>query len=322
MPGAAWHPHDTELRQLIITTRHAAGMGLRDWLDKRSHEPATELAISDTSIQAAPGSKPRVRFEIQFTPEQLIELTGLTTLGAAAFETLAARRGLTDRIEFLTEAILQREPSNPVNPDAVQVLVEGERIGYLPSYAVLWTDLTDAGAQSVRLQLFTAHDGRRRWNRGWVWLPDTAPEWAWSSSDVPPLTSAEKRVAAARRIQRTVDDALATGGLRADEFSAGMVEGHHYLELVEPISELKRQGRLEQALVLCYRAIDGAERDLQHDRPAPWYTEQAAIVHHKLRQPDQEAAVLRRWLQHVPEAERAATALGQRLVKLEQRPGL
>ncbi|OOP59537.1 hypothetical protein BMF89_20430 [Arthrobacter sp. SRS-W-1-2016] len=57
-----------------------------------------------------------------------------------------------------------------------------------------------------------------------------------------------------------------------------MVDGVHYLELVEPINQLKREGRLEEALVLCYKAIDGAEGDAGDAIPAPLYTEQAAII--------------------------------------------
>lgn len=40
-----------------------------------------------------------------------------------------------------------------------------------------------------------------------------------------------------------------------------MVDGYYYLELVEPIKELKRQGSLEEALVVCYKAIERAEGD-------------------------------------------------------------
>ena len=40
-----------------------------------------------------------------------------------------------------------------------------------------------------------------------------------------------------------VREALVDSGTRAADFKAGMVYGVHYLELVEPIKQLKREGR-------------------------------------------------------------------------------
>jgi hypothetical protein len=81
-----------------------------------------------------------------------------------------------------------------------------------------------------------------------------------------------------------------------------MVDGVHYLQLVEPIKQLKRDGRLDEALGLCYAAIEGAEAAARRERlePAPWYSEQAAIIHRKLQQREQEVAVLERWLAACP----------------------
>lgn len=96
-----------------------------------------------------------------------------------------------------------------------------------------------------------------------------------------------------------------------------MVDGVHYLELIEPIKQLKREGRLEEALVLCYKAIEGAEGDAGRGMPAPAYTEQAAIIHRKLGQKDQEVAVLKRWLARCPKGRREGSSIAERLAKLE-----
>ncbi|MHC6220495.1 hypothetical protein [Arthrobacter sp. MMS24-S77] len=96
-----------------------------------------------------------------------------------------------------------------------------------------------------------------------------------------------------------------------------MVDGVHYLELVEPIKQLKREGRFEEALVLCYKAIEAAEGNAGGREPAPWYTEQAAIVHRKLGQKNEELAVLKRWLARSPKAHRAGSSIAERLAKLE-----
>lgn len=113
-----------------------------------------------------------------------------------------------------------------------------------------------------------------------------------------------------------VQDALAGGGPRAISFEAGMVNGIHYLELVEPIKQLKRDGRLVEALALCTAAIEGAENGREGREPAPWYTEQAAIIHRKLGHRDEEAAVLRRWLKVCPPERREGSQIKARLDKM------
>lgn len=44
--------------------------------------------------------------------------------------------------------------------------------------------------------------------------------------------------------------ALEGGGERSRQFQRGMYKGVHYLQLVEPIKQLKRESRLEEALAL------------------------------------------------------------------------
>jgi len=110
---------------------------------------------------------------------------------------------------------------------------------------------------------------------------------------------------------------LAGGGQRANEFEAGMVNGVHYLQLVEPIKQLKREDRLDEALTLCLAAIEGAEAGRDGREPAPWYTEQAAIIYRKLGRRDDEVAVLRRWLAVCPPERREGSSIKARLRKIE-----
>lgn len=124
--------------------------------------------------------------------------------------------------------------------------------------------------------------------------------------------------AQARHAERRemVREALAGGGARAADFKLGMVNGVHYLELVEPIKQLKREGRLSEALELCYVAIEGAEGDSAGHEPAPAYTEHAAIIHRKLGQRDEEIAVLERWLNNCPPERREGSRIAERLRKV------
>lgn len=118
-------------------------------------------------------------------------------------------------------------------------------------------------------------------------------------------------------VSEMVVSALA-GGDRAEQFTSGMVNGVHYLQLVEPIKELKRDNRLEEALTLCYAVIEGAEASASRERlePAPWHTEQAAIIHRMLGQHDREVAVLERWVEACPADRRPGSRINERLEKL------
>jgi tetratricopeptide (TPR) repeat protein len=64
----------------------------------------------------------------------------------------------------------------------------------------------------------------------------------------------------------------------------GLVPGRHYTEWVEPVKQLKREGRLEEAEVLLLECVDAVEAQARaEDRPvAPWYYEQLGIVYRKL----------------------------------------
>ncbi|MGY3320775.1 hypothetical protein [Arthrobacter sp. TE12232] len=228
-----------------------------------------------------------------------VEVAGTTSFAKDAVEDLAAREGLGERGYYQGSAQLQREPENPVNPHAVSVIVNGERVGCLPSYASEDVHLPVGVSQPVPYQLHILREQKLR-AKAYVWLGDREPEWSYSKENPPALTSRERIDSAHTGRSEMVREALEGGGARAAPFRRGMVEGVHYLELVEPIKQLKREGRLEEALVLCYKAIEGAEGDAGDGIPAPWYTEQAAIVHQKLHQRDEETAVLKRWLTRSP----------------------
>ncbi len=259
------------------------------------------------------------RLEVTYSPggeQELVRLTGTTTFAKVAVACLAQRYG-TDTGGYLESGgTLQREPENPADPMAVAVHVEGEKIGYLPGYLARHVDLSVGAAREVRVQIFTELLPKGLRAEVWAWLAIGDPNWQWSETNRPPLSSGAKVATRQADINKMVADALATGGPRAASFEVGMVRGVHYLQLVEPIKQLKRDGRMEDALVLCYSAIQGAEAAREGRAPAPWYTEQAAIIHRKLDQRDDEIAVLRRWLAICPPDRREGSRIKQRLEKL------
>ena len=88
-------------------------------------------------------------------PEGLIPLSGTITFGRDAITALAARHGIADGGYLELPGFLQREPDNKADPNAVAVIVEGERIGYLPGYTVDLAQISKVGARAVRVQIFT-----------------------------------------------------------------------------------------------------------------------------------------------------------------------
>ncbi|WP_022878503.1 HIRAN domain-containing protein [Microbacterium sp. B19] len=247
----------------------------------------------------------------------LVKLSGTTTIGKEAIAALAQRSDPDDSGYIEAVGSLQREPNNPVDPHAVAVFAQAERIGYLPGHVAKALELSPQGSRPVRLQIFTQLLEKGLRAEAWCWLGEGAPVWQWSEQNRPPLSVSAKRSAEHRERHRLVREALAEGGKRAEQFKAGSVDGLHYLQAVEPIKQLKREGRLDEALALCYVAIEGAERAARREKtsPPPFYTEQAAIVHRKLGQRDEEIAVLRRYVAACPPQHRE-TSLKARLEKL------
>lgn len=247
----------------------------------------------------------------------LVKLAGTTTSGKAAITALAAQLDPTDDGYFECRGVLQRERNNPADPAAVAVVVEGERVGYLPGYLAKTIDLPTGTARAVHLQVFTQLLERGLRAEAWAWLGKGPAQWEWSAQRRPPLSTDAKRLAEHSERDKMVKEALSSGGERAEQFRAGMSDGIHYLQTVEPIKQLKREGRLEEALKLCYLAIEGAEQAAKREKlqPAPFYTEQAAIVHRKLGQRHEEIAVLRRYVAACPPRYRD-NALKARLDKL------
>lgn len=269
---------------------------------------------------APPTSPPlNVRIDISMSGAELpdlVKLSGTTTFAKEAIARLAARHGAAEGGYLETDAVLQREPENQADPNAVAVLAEGDRIGYLPGYVAGLVDLSSEGALAVKVQVFTELLPKGLRAEAWAWLAEGAPRWEWAQDRRPPMSSRAKAMADHEGTNKIVQEALAGGGPRAEQFAAGMVNGVHYLQLIEPIKQLKREERLDEALTLCYAAIDGAEAARDGREPAPWYTEQAAIIHRKLGQKDQEVAVLERWLRACPPDRRENSGIAQRLDKL------
>ncbi|WP_459976032.1 hypothetical protein [Nocardioides pyridinolyticus] len=264
---------------------------------------------------ARPAPQVTVRAEIGVPSlSEPVEMAGTTTHGAAALADVFASVGLAGGGLLDQRGRLVPEPENPVDPNAVAVQVAGARVGYVPSFIA--RGLPRDRSLDCQVQLWAAPTPKGLRVRGWFFAGDGPARWPHTASNPPAITVEERRAERAADTTRMVDQALAGGGERAEQFKAGMVGRLHYLETVEPIKQLKREGRLAEALALCYGAIEAAESSREGREPAPWYTEQAAIIHRKLGERDKEEAVLRRWLAACPPERRRASKIQKRLDSL------
>lgn len=218
-------------------------MGLLQRLLGKRAEPSIDLeAVTPPRPETHPGPEPMATIAMSLWMSPLTKVAGTTTFAAAGAQGLVRRRGLDGRGVLEGTALLQRDPTNTFDPNAVAVLFEGDHIGALPSPYARAITLDVGSAQPVPVQVaWVESEGKLR-VEAWVWLGDLPARWTFSAENLPPMTSKERAAADHARTREMVADAVAGGGRRAEEFRSGMVNGVHYLELVEPIKQLKRDG--------------------------------------------------------------------------------
>lgn len=280
--------------------RLCEGDGMR-WFRSKRHASQGPAALEHANVPAAAGPA--------------VEMTGTTTFGADHLTALFIAHSLTNGGLLELRAQLVAEPENPADSNAISVNVEGARIGYLPGHLAAQTSHHD-GVIDAQVQLWGTSTPEDLRVRGWVAAGTGRVAWPYHSENPPAITTHERRTQRTTDIRRMIAEGLEGGGSRATSFKQGMVGPHHYLETAEPIKQLKREKRFDEALVLCYGAIAAAERARDGREPAPWYTEQAAIIHRKLGQRAEEEAVLRRWLTICPSDRRTGSRIQERLEKI------
>lgn len=248
----------------------------------------------------------------------LVKITGTTTHRKDEARAMMRRHGQEGRGYLEIEGRLAGEWVENIKANAIAVMVEGEPIGYLSFGDSKSVDVRAFDRHSIAVQAFSEEtDGHLR-VEGWAWLAPTLPRWDWSASKRPPMTSDRKAQQRHIDTQRSLRRRAEASSQGAREVDAGRVSGVHFLELIEPIKQAKREGRNELALKLCYAAIEGAERDRMGGTPAPAYTEHAAIVLRKLKRRDEEIEVLERYLRWVPGDERMRHPFMDRIRKVEE----
>lgn len=228
-----------------------------------------------------------------------IELVGTNTWARESILNLVDRLDL-QRVEYVSGTVsLSIDPNGDGYSHEICASFQGCVIGYLPGF--LSTGFSESSTQrDVPFQLFLGLEKGKVRSRAWVWLAESTPQWTFSQADRPPVTLAQQASKEEKDARIEKERRLGEGGLGAARVLAGQVDGVHYLETPARIKQLKRDGLLEEALDVCYLAIEGAEREARFERRRivpPFYTDQAAIILRKLGRLEEEERVLERYIE-------------------------
>ena len=190
--------------------------------------------------------------------------------------------GLTEGGVTMRVATLVPEPTNRYDKNAVKVLVDGSLVGYVPA----------ADAPGIKAKCARVPRGKvaacsvRMWAKrdGGTWPARVTLAFSGSSEPERDFSGEE---ASQREEERRWDASHA----------AGKVHGAWWGQQRGAVAELKRQGRLEEALALVDECSAAAERvaAVLGERPEPWPAEQQSVILRKLKDPARELAALERY---------------------------
>ena len=217
---------------------------------------------------------------------------------------------------IMRTAFLVAEPTNPYDPFAVMVYVDGQHVGYIPAdEAPRVQAVVNAHVAPTRQYLAVparlwacCEDGQWSARVTLSLSGATEPEWsyvdvgAWPGNQSPDGTQRLTQTGFLRRIREAE--------------AAGLVRGQDFEYLRPEISAAKDAGDVTRALALLGECIDAAERQSRVScmRPTVWPTEQAAILLRKQKDYDGEIAALERFLAADP-AHQGTKGLRDRLAK-------
>jgi hypothetical protein len=214
-----------------------------------------------------------------------------------------------------TQAILRELPQPHTSFNPVAVYVSGRLIGYVGApYA-------DAVRELLRQPHLAGSDVAIRCR---IYATDT-PKWTARATLGPYETAVaavddSQSAAEGRSVQSVMaglrEERLAGGDNEAAEQRERLVRGRDFVEWVEPIKQLRRDGHTDEAVVLLMECVNAAERNAKRNGwlPPTWYTEQAAIILRKQGDLAGEVALLERFMAACPVG-RPQVDIAERLVK-------
>jgi hypothetical protein len=232
--------------------------------------------------------------------------------------------GIGETLE--TVAVLYEHMRKPGKFGGIAVYVNGRRVGYLGPYQVLsvrplFADRVDSGGTlSVRGVMYATDEPK--WSARIILGPYEQVAKRLGKSDPVPESLSAPTDPAEERGERIVLDAqrLIAEWRSAPEQRNRVVRGKDFVEWVEPIAQLRREGREDEALELLMECIEAAERDSRGRGwvPPSWYTEQAAIILRKRGDRAGEVSLLEGFIAACPPGQEHVV-LKERLVKARAR---
>lgn len=286
----------TVLRKVALTRRRAnpkeGVMGFLSRLFGLDSKKDVELEAAEQPVE--PGT-PMVRVTTQLRMETppFLELAGTTTNSAENCRLIMQAAGCPDGGLLYRDGQIVAESHNAVDPDAIAIHIDGLRVGYLQKYSQ--QGVQHRAGELIPVQMWARPDRNGLRVKAIAYLGPGEPDWPHDAANPYPVTREEQAVAEQRRMaELRVERLLSDDPRVAGEQQSRLVRGKDYTEWPATIEQLKREGKLSQALDLLYECIEATERADPASLP-PWFTTHAAIVHRKLGQLDEEIAVLQRY---------------------------
>ena len=210
------------------------------------------------------------------------------------------------------EAELLREPNNEHDGDAIAVLINGRKVGYIDAEACAeLAEQLDGAGDNARLSGLPAliRGGRPgKPNLGvmlWLNHPDVASSFPGIDWDemADQFTAPSWPPTADEGLHESPASAVVTGAEPLRERAPTTREPRlpplkdHFTEYVDDVKELKRRGRLDDAEQLLLSLIDATEAEARTEGlgVAPWYYEQLAIVRRRVGDIPGEVEILERF---------------------------
>lgn len=182
-----------------------------------------------------------------------------------------------------TTAVLEPEPGNRYDASAVKVIVDGHHLGYVPA------DLSPV----VTAELRRLPGNQVGSIPARVWGRPRDGEWkarVTLGHSLEPEPESDYGQADRDREKRAAED------LRRRE--AGLIKGDFWTIYKPEVTELKRQDRLDEALMRLYQMVSASERVAlaADDAPDPWPTDQICMILTKQKLPQDQLRHLNRYV--------------------------
>lgn len=296
-----------KLRERLDKARALAGQELSTASWRRAPAAGSGL-VAPASLDLDPGAA-LVELTLDAAAEVSYEKEHKEAI-AAAFHTLGSALGTA----LQTTAILRQTAQETKRFSPVAVYVSGRLIGFV---GALYADAVRQALDQPHLAGKTVAVRCRIYARENPWAaratlgPYESVVTHLQDTQSAAEGRAQEAVLAELRVQRH-----SAGGQEAQMQAERTVRGKDFVEWVETIKQLRRQGNNDEAFVLLNECIDAAERDAKAHgyQPPYWYTEQVAIILRKRGDLAAEVATLERFLACCPQGQ-PQPDMAERLVK-------